>query len=706
MLTETVSQSPAPQSAEVLEDLRTALVSLSWAAGRPCEPLAAGRVVAEAVIAVGASMRAHWSYWLLEAGRELDLRLRIADLRWHEVISLARYGATIVTSREESAPGTPTILVLHSERGRLRISRLQKGVHQKRRARSRDVARDADAFVRCVIYEPALTVGESHHHLRPFQRLLVLLKPERRDLGVALAIAACAGILSLSVPIAAQQLVRAVTFGSLYQPVIVLSLMMLALLGLLGCLQALHFYVAELLQRRLFARTVADLAWRLPRVRADVWHHHDGPELVNRFLEIATIQKVISNLAVDGLMVVLTTFVGMALMAFYHPYLLGYDILLIVLLVVVLFLMGRGAIRTSIAESLGKYKVLGWLEQLLRSRPVFQSIEGRDWAWQRADALCGEYLAARAQHFRILLRQIVSILVLQALAATGLLSLGGYLVLNEQLTLGQLVAAELIVAAIIGSFAKLGKHLEGWYDLMAALDKLGHLFDLPMEPSMGLAVPAEGGPLSLRIRNPPGTAAVSLPAGACIAIVEPNEAVRLRWRQRFEGNIESHGDDIELDGIPIGDLRRETLRSRIAIVGDSSLVADTIAINVHLHRAGVSDQDVVESLIRVGLRDRIDSLEDRLETVVVPEGWPLRPLEIRKLMLARALAGRPRLIVIDSWIDLLPPAEQKEILAALQAPSRTWTSVVLTVGDVADQCTHRLSGGVLQSSAVASSRKD
>jgi ABC-type Mn2+/Zn2+ transport system ATPase subunit len=75
-------------------------------------------------------------------------------------------------------------------------------------------------------------------------------------------------------------------------------------------------------------------------------------------------------------------------------------------------------------------------------------------------------------------------------------------------------------------------------------------------------------------------------------------------------------------------------------------------------------------------------------------------------MLARALAGRPRLIVIDSWIDLLPPAEQKEILAALQAPSRTWTSVVLTVGDVADQCTHRLSGGVLLSSTVASSKKD
>ena len=85
-------------------------------------------------------------------------------------------------------------------------------------------------------------------------------------------------------------------------------------------------------------------------------------------------------------------------------------------------------------------------------------------------------------HFRILMRQILFALGLQAVAATALLGLGGWLVIRGELTLGQLVAAELIVAAIVGSFAKLGKHLENFYDLLASVEKLGHLFDLPTEP--------------------------------------------------------------------------------------------------------------------------------------------------------------------------------------------------------------------------------
>lgn len=695
------SQSPTaprrPATQDEYRDLRAALVKLSWAAGQPCEPLAADRVVAEAVSAICDPARAHWSHWLLEAGRCIDLRLRIADLRWHEAISLARYGATIVTSREDAPSGSPLLLLLHLERRRLRIDRIVEGDVESRRARSRDVSRNRDAFVRCIVYEPALAVEDGRAHPRPYQRLLGLLKPERRELWVALLIATFAGALSLSVPIAAQQLVRAVTFGTLYQPIVVLSLMMLALLGLRGCLMALHFYVAEILQRRLFARTVADLAWRLPRVQLDVWKHHDGPELINRFLEVATVQKVVANLVVDGLMLVLTTLLGMSLMAFYHPYLLGYDILLIVMLVVVLFVLGQGAVRTSIAESLCKYNVLAWLEQLLRSRPVFQSIEGRDWAWQRADALCGEYLAARARHFRILLRQVISILVMQAIATTGLLSLGGYLVLNEQLTLGQLVAAELIVAFIVSSFAKLGKHLEGWYDLMAALDKLGHLFDLPTEPSLGLTLPADGGPLTVRIRNLPGIVSTEIMPGTCLAIIQPDEVGRRHWLRRFAGEIDTHDDDIELDGIPICDLRREVLRSRVAIVSDCELIAGTIATNIHLHRAGVSDRDLLDGLIRVGLRERIDAFEHRLETEIVPEGYPLTPLEIRKVMLARALAGRPRLVIIDAWVDLLSRREQREILAALQIPERTWTTVILTSGDVADLCQHRLLDGTLHS---------
>jgi ABC-type bacteriocin/lantibiotic exporter with double-glycine peptidase domain len=96
----------------------------------------------------------------------------------------------------------------------------------------------------------------------------------------------------------------------------------------------------------------------------------------------------------------------------------------------------------------------------------FERYEGSaQFALERADHLIFDYLTARASHFRILMRQIVFALGMQAVASTVLLGLGGWLVISAQLTLGQLVAAELIVAVIVGSFAKLGKHMESFYDV-------------------------------------------------------------------------------------------------------------------------------------------------------------------------------------------------------------------------------------------------
>ncbi len=148
----------------------------------------------------------------------------------------------------------------------------------------------------------------------------------------------------------AQQLVRSVTFGGLYQPILILSLVLLSVMAFVAALVALQTYVAEIVQRRLFARVAAVISHRLPRVPASRWRGENGPELVNRFLEIVTVQKVVSALLTDGVAILLTTVIGMTVMALYHPYLLGYDLILIVLLGGIVFGMGRGGSRPRSAN--------------------------------------------------------------------------------------------------------------------------------------------------------------------------------------------------------------------------------------------------------------------------------------------------------------------------------------------------------------------
>ena len=80
-------------------------------------------------------------------------------------------------------------------------------------------------------------------------------------------------------------------------------------------------------------------------------------------------------------------------------------------------------------------------------------------------------------------------LTIEVVASVALLALGGILVIERQLSIGQLVAAELIVTAVVASIAKLGGKVEVFYDLVAAVDKLGEIFDLPLERSGGESPP-------------------------------------------------------------------------------------------------------------------------------------------------------------------------------------------------------------------------
>ena len=336
-----------------------------------------------------------------------------------------------------------------------------------------------------LLVDPAIPAGSSAGkggELHPLRRLLRFLQPDRSDLASVVVFAIATGVLLLATPIAVQALVNFVALGGALQPLVAVALLLFLGLALAGVLVGVQTWIVEILQRRIFVRAVADLSARLPRVRLDAYDKSYGPELVNRFLDVITIQKVSANLLLDGLQVVLSIFVGLAVLAFYHPILFAFDVLLLVAIVLIVLGPLQRGIRTASDESKAKYAMVGWLEELARNPLLFKSGGAQAWAFERSDLLAGNYLRARRGHFRIVFGQVVSALVLQVVASTALLTIGGLLVMQGSLTLGQLVAAELIVTVVVNAVAKMGKHVEGFYDLMAAVGKVGVLLDLPIEP--------------------------------------------------------------------------------------------------------------------------------------------------------------------------------------------------------------------------------
>lgn len=536
----------------------------------------------------------------------------------------------------------------------------------------------------------------SGHHVTPFRRLVSILRPEAQDIAVVALFALFVGVLSLATPITVEALVNTVAFGRYLQPLFVLALMLFTFLSFAAMLRALQTYIAEMMQQRIFVRVVAMLAERLPRVSREAFAGGHGPEHLNRFFEVITVQKSAAYLVLDGIAVVITAFIGMLVLAFYHPFLLGFDLVLVAAVLFAVFALGRGAVGSAIDESYKKYAVASWLQQLALFPTTFKLAGGLPQSLNKADELTVAYLEARRAHFRVLFRQIVFTLGLQAIAAACLLGIGGFLVINGQLTLGQLVASELIVAVVVGSFAKLGKHMESYYDLLAACDKLGHLLELPTERAAGIAPPRlpRGArvqlhkvQLELGEQRKTREIAMLIEPGERVALTGPAGSGKSSLLAMLYGLRDPEQGYVEYDSLDLRSVAPARLREQVALVHAPELLEGTIAENVHLQREHVDYQQVRAALEAVGLWDEIMSLERGLETPVSLGGGNLCDSQAIRLMLARAIAGRPRLLLVDSILDQLNEPQLQRAFEALSPADRSTTVVIVTSRDrLLDMC--------------------
>jgi ABC-type bacteriocin/lantibiotic exporter with double-glycine peptidase domain len=540
-----------------------------------------------------------------------------------------------------------------------------------------------------VLVADAHAHAHSHHDsMPPLARIYSLLKPDMRDIAVVALFAGVIGILSLATPLAVEALVNTIAFGRLVQPIYVLCAVLLVFLGFAALLRAFQAWVVEVIQQRIFVRVVADLAWRLPRARYTEFDTVHGPELLNRFFDVMTVQKAAAALVLDGTAIVLQVVIGMIVLAFYHPYLLGFDVVLVASMTLIVWLLGRGAIQTAIEESKAKYSVGAWLEEIVRTPSEYKNRLTMGQAERKLDQLTSHYLDARKRHFRILIRQVCFALALQAIAGSVLFGIGGYLVLKGELSLGQLVAAELIVSLITGSFAKLGKHMESYYDLLAAVDKLGHLFDLPVERETGHALRPTSTPPALTMRgmdfiysnSERGLAPINLHvrSGELVVVTGAPGAGKSTLIDLCYGLREPTKGFIEVNGINLHDISLLDYRDQTQLIRQPFIVEASLEENLTLRRESVTIEEIVQVTQDLGLREFVRKLPQGLHTPLTMKGLPLSEQPLVLINLARALLAKPKLILIDGTLDVLPADMLKQVMRTFAARTRETTVIITT----------------------------
>lgn len=543
---------------------------------------------------------------------------------------------------------------------------------------------------------------------RPARRLVGLLSKDRRDIGYLYLHAALGGLVALSLPLGIQAIIGLVLGGEVSTSWILLTVLVTFGVVMAGALQAVQWSITEVLQRRIFTRSAFEFGFRIPRFRPEAVGSTYTPELVNRFFDTLSLQKgvakVLLDLSTSGLQIVF----GLLLLAFYHPVFIAFGAFLILLLVLIFRWTVPRGIATSLLESGEKYRLAHWLKELARAMNSFKLAGRTTLPEERTDEAVSAYLGHRSQHFRVLMTQYAAVVAFKALITAGLLVIGGLLVMENLINVGQFVASEIVIIGVMGSAEKLMLTMESVYDVLTAVEKMGQVTDVPLEEEReGVCVdevaPSEKG-LSLKLEAA-GLAVgqyidrpvldevdLDLPAGSRVAVVGPSGAGMTSLLHVIAGLTRLDRGAMLVEGVPIADLDRRDLRLR---TGDSLeqevLFEGTLAENISVGRPGADLGAVHEAAEAIGLMPLVKRLPEGFGTTLMSDGQGLSTGWVKRILLARAIVGRPRLLVLDRPLQPFPVEEHDALAEVLSGLSggEGWT-VVAASADPAwlSRCTH------------------
>ncbi|MDP3561786.1 MAG: ABC transporter ATP-binding protein [Legionellaceae bacterium] len=505
-------------------------------------------------------------------------------------------------------------------------------------------------------------------------RLIISVLDRATLLSIAM-MSILVSLLSLSIPLAAQTLINLIAFGKLFQPVITLSLIVFVLMIALGALDIWQMVIIEVIQQKLTVKISIALTNQFTHLSLDNFSSHHGPELVNRYFEIFTINKALASLLLYGIGLNLQLFFGLLLLLFYHPLFLVFDGLIILGVLLSVLIPYRKGMESARQECSKKHAIGAWLEEILLNRYLFRFNLYHRYAIQQTDKKLVAFLIARNAHFWQLIKHQIGFYGLAAIASGLLLVIGGYLVIHNQLSLGQLVAAEIVLGALIYAFKRFGVLLENYYDLVAAADKIDKVLDLPIEQANEHFNELFAPITSIQLKIKEKTVA-SVTVDNPLLIHSPDPERCDAFTEGLLGFRTESSFEVLINHIFCTQAHRIALRNHSLIIGQPQWFVGTFYDNLVLNQRGVSDKTIINQLRRFGLLETVMQLDHGLNTVMYEWQTLFSQVELIKLMIVRALLLKPQLLIIDRALDFIDRAKVDELMTQLRELKNTLLIVV------------------------------
>lgn len=523
--------------------------------------------------------------------------------------------------------------------------------------------------------------------MSPLKRYFNLLRLDRKDIVQIISYAIFAGIISLSLPLGIQAIINFIQAGRASVSWIVLVILVVIGVAFVGILSLMQLRITENLQQKIFIRSAFEFTYRIPKLKFSSTYNKHSSEIANRFFDTLSIQKGTSKLLTDFSAALLQILFGIILLSLYHPFFIIFGILLSILLYLIYKFSYESGLKTSLKESKFKYKVAGWLQELSRNSFSFKNPNHLEFALEKNNRLVNDYISYREQHFRIIKRQFTQLIGFKIIITASLLLIGGFLVLNQQMNIGQFVAAEIIILLVINSVEKIILGLETFYDVLTSVEKIGQVTDLEIESETEVNQNNCFINLSLELENVSfkfyddttnvlENINLKINQGEKIVIEGDNGSGKTTLIRILSGLIQPTEGHFIINDDTFNKMDINQYRTHFgSILQGETLFEGTILENLTFNNPNISNEDIKWALDNLKLTSFIKTLPNGLNTVIFPDGKQLSSSNIQKILLARCILHKPRILFLENPTDKMDVATSQEIIAFLMNPDQKWTVI-------------------------------
>lgn len=543
----------------------------------------------------------------------------------------------------------------------------------------------------------------------PLKRLWNLIYIEKKEITSIYFYAILSGLVQLSVPIGVQAIIGFVLGASMVTSIYFLIIVVVIGVLMVGIMQINQMKIIEKIQQNIFTRYAFEFAETIPRFDLKKVDNFYLPEKVNRFFDTLNVQKGLSKILLDIPTATIQIIFGLILLSVYHPIFIIFGLLLLFILWFILRITSIKGLSTSLEESAYKYEVVAWLEEIARVIKSFKFSQGSHMNLQKTDKNVLGYLKARTAHFNVLLLQYRTLVFFKVAITTTMLTVGTYLLLSQQLNIGAFIAAEIVILSVIAAVEKLIGSIDSVYDVITGLEKLASVTEIPLENEGSLALNTSNNGISIKIsdlnfqyldgKKALNNINLTIPADSKVCISGHEGSGKSSLLRVISGNFSDFSGTILLNNIPIGNYKLETLRNKMGVyLNQQDIFKGTVWENISLNRQGITPEKVTKIAEKLGIQSYLDTLQKGFETEIDSTGKKLPSTIVKKMLLLRALANEPNLLLLEEpWQGL--EETEKEIMTNYLLNKISNTTIIVISNDeaFAKKCTYhfRLENGKL-----------